>query len=280
MQQITNATPRSEVRARAFPIPRKALGQHFLVDGSILRRIVEAGDLRSGDAVVEIGSGRGALTRELVKGVQRVIAVELDAALASSLGGSLGDPSNLTVVCADAREYDLSELLPAGLPYKLMANLPYYAANPIIRRFLEAESPPSLMVVMVQQEVARAMAAAPGRMSLLSVAVQFYGQPQLVCSVPPRAFQPRPKVSSAVVRIDLRPQPAVATKDATGFFELVRAGFRAPRKQLHNSLGLGLGVPPSEASRVLGIAGVDSTRRPGSLALEEWGRLYHAWRGA
>ena len=191
------------------PPPRanKALGQHFLVDARVRRRILSAADLSPGDVVVEIGPGRGFLTSSLVKQAGKVVAVELDEALAERLSDSYSDQSNLQVVAADARDVDIGALV-GNSDYKVVANLPYYAANPILRRFLEAERKPSVMVVMLQREVAEVVAAEPGRMGLLSVAVQVYGRPRIVCGVPPRAFRPTPGVTSAVLRIDVYPEPA------------------------------------------------------------------------
>ena len=258
--------------------PRKALGQHFLGDGRILNRIVAAADLTPQDVVLEIGPGRGVLTRQLVRRAARVIAVELDAALAAALPARLGHPSHLEVVAADARTVDLAALLGAPMPYKVIANLPYYAANPILRRFLEMDAAyrPQLMTVMVQREVAESITAVPGKMSLLSVAVQYYAIPELICAVPPSAFRPPPKVASAVVRLDLRPQPAVAVSDTAAFFALVRAGFAAPRKQLRNSLSHGLNRPGNGIDPLLAAAGIDGRRRAETLALEEWAALYDA----
>ena len=164
------------------------------------------------------------------------------------------------------------------IAYKLIANLPYYAAQPIIRRFLEAAHKPTLMVVMVQREVARTMTASPGDMSLLSVATQLYGKPRIVASVPPRAFRPAPKVTSAIVRIDVLPEPALPLDSINTFFTLARAGFSAPRKQVHNCLQQGLSVTRDEAEAMLSDAGIDPKRRPQTLSLDDWGSLYAAWR--
>ena len=264
--------------APPFPAarPRKSLGQHFLVDNRILARIVTAARLTTEDLVVEIGPGKGALTRRLLSQVARVVAVEMDDDLAQSLAARLDHPSNLSVICEDARTVDLSEIV-NGRSYKVVANLPYYAANPIIRRFLEADHRPTEMVVMVQREVAESMTASPGKMSLLSVAVQFYAAARMVCSVPPAAFRPSPKVTSAVVRLDLLPKPALDESQAPAFFNLVRAGFSAPRKQLHNSLGHGLGIGSAPASRVLDTAGIAGSRRAGTLSLGEWLEVYRVW---
>lgn len=258
--------------------PRKALGQHFLVDGRILNRLLTAAELTPADVVLEVGPGRGALTRQLLRRAGRVIAIELDAALAAALPARLGHPAHLEVVNADARTVDLAALLDGATPYKVIANLPYYAANPILRRFLEMDAAyrPQLLTVMVQREVADSIAAAPGRMAMLSVAVQYYAVPRLICAVPPAAFRPPPKVASAVVRLDLRPQPAVAVADSAAFFALVRAGFAAPRKQLRNSLGQGLRQPGSAIDPLLAAAAIDGRRRAETLSLEEWAALYQA----
>lgn len=253
----------------------KALGQHFLADRRILGRIAAAAELDPQDLVVEVGPGRGALTRLLVAQAAQVVAVELDPELAAALPARLNHPSNLTVVAADARTVDIASLVGPGGSYKVVANLPYYAANPIIRRFLEEAPQPRLMVVMVQQEVARSMTAGPGEMSILSVAVQFYAQATQVCTVPSAAFRPPPKVTSAVVKLTPWATPLVQVADPAAFFRLVRAGFAAPRKQLRNSLSQGLGVEGRWVSQMLGSLGLDGRRRAETLSLEEWASIHH-----
>ena len=263
--------------------PRKSLGQYFLRDFRIVQRIVDAAELSSDDVVVEIGPGRGVLTRRLVQLSGRVIAVELDPDLCRQLPSRLDHPSNLQCVMGDAREIELPSLVVDGPAqatgrYKVVGNLPYYAANPIIRKTLESSSPPSLALFMVQREVAESMTASPGSMGLLSVATQFYAEARMVCSVPPSAFRPAPKVRSAVVRLDIRRNPAVCVDNREEFFGVVRAGFSAPRKQLHNSLSHGLGIETSLGSAVLERAAIDGRRRPATLSLEEWAEIYRAWR--
>lgn len=257
--------------------PRKSLGQHFLADADIVGQIVTAAELAPQDTVLEIGPGRGFLTRQLVAQAGRVFALELDDALADSLAQRLDNPSNLTVVPGDARSIDVSSLIGAQTPYKMVANLPYYAANPIVRHFLEEQLQPSLMVVMLQKEVAQSMLAEPGGMGLLSVATQYYAEGRLICQVPPQAFHPPPKVSSAVVRLDIRPSPAVEVNDTEAFFNLVRSGFSAPRKQLRNSLSHGLGLSGSDTTQFLGSAGIDGSRRAETLTMEEWAQIYRVW---
>ncbi len=244
----------------------------------MLRRIIEAADISSGETVIEVGPGRGILTLELAKTGARVIAVEIDEALAANLAAELASRPEVTVLAADARQVDIDSLAPPDVPYKMVANLPYYAASPIIRRFLTAAHKPRTMVVMVQREVARNMVASPGKMGLMSLAVQIYGRPGIVSYVRPRAFRPPPKVTSAIVRIEVYPKPAVDFDSEDHFFTLARAGFSSPRKQIRNSLSHGLAVSTEVAEEVLSRAGVDPTRRAQTLALEEWGRLYDAYR--
>ena len=240
-------------------------------------RILAAAELTPQDLVLEIGPGRGVLTRGLVAQAAQVVAVEMDPQLADSLPARIGHPSNLTTVQGDARKIDIPSLLGVDKPYKLVANLPYYAANPIVRRFLETEPKPSLLVVMLQQEVAQAMVAQPGKMSLLSVATQFYAVASRVCTVPPRSFHPPPAVTSAVVRLDVRDRPAVDVRDEGIFFDVVRAGFSARRKQLHNALAQGLKADREAVTRLLADADIDGMRRAQTLSLEEWARISEVW---
>lgn len=261
-----------------FAPAKKSLAQNFLTDRRIVSRIIAAADIVPDDNVLEIGPGRGILTRPLADRAASLTAVELDDDLAAALTAEFAERSHVSIVHADARQVDIASLLTDGARYKLVANLPYYAAQPIIRRFLEAERQPTMMVVMVQREVARNMTAAPGDMSLLSVATQLYGKPRIVGSVPPRAFRPAPKVTSAIVRIDVYSRLALDLDSADAFFTLVRAGFSAPRKQIHNCLQNGLTITRVDAEAVLQSANIDPKRRPQTLSLDEWGDLYAAWR--
>ena len=259
--------------------PRKSLGQHFLTDLRIANRIVAAAEPTPGGVVVEIGPGTGALTRRLVMQAGRVVALELDQRLASELPGRLGYPDNLTVHRGDARRVVIADLPDVGTGYKVVANLPYYAAAPILRRLLEADRPPSLLVVMVQREVAAAITAKPGAMTLLSVATQFYAEASVVVQAPARAFRPPPKVSSTVVKLAVRATPATSVADREEFFALVKAGFAAPRKQLRNSLLQGTGAGGDAVSGALADAGIDGQRRPATLTMAEWGLLDAVWPG-
>ncbi len=264
---------------------KKGLGQHFLVDEGALRSILDAAQLTKGDTVIEVGPGLGVLTADLAGRAGRVVAVELDDRLADILKQSLSSYRNVTIVNRDilkvAPEALLSE---AGIEspsagYKVVANLPYYITSPVLRHFLEAQVKPASMVVMVQKEVAVEITAGPGRMSLLSIGVQLYGEPSIVDYVPAESFYPVPEVDSAILKVTPYSRPAVEIGDEAGFFALVRAGFSAARKQLANSLALGLNVPKEEALKLLEKAGIEPQRRAEALSIEEWARLYRIYRG-
>jgi 16S rRNA (adenine1518-N6/adenine1519-N6)-dimethyltransferase len=260
----------------AMAHPRKALGQHFLSDRNILAAIADAASVGSADLVVEVGPGTGSLTEVLAARARHVIAVELDAALAGELAGRM--LANVEIHTADARRVDVEALLGGCSSYKLLGNLPYYAAMPILRRFLESRCRPQEAVVLLQREVAQQVCATPGRMSLASLAVQLYGTPRIVRWVRPGAFRPPPKVTSAVVHIEVRDSLAEGVDDAEGFFRVARAGFSAPRKQLRNALAQGLAVVSSVAEALLAKAGIDPRRRAETLSLAEWAGLHRAWR--
>jgi 16S rRNA (adenine1518-N6/adenine1519-N6)-dimethyltransferase len=155
-----------------------------------------------------------------------------------------------------------------------VANLPYYITQPVIRHFLEAEVKPQTMVLMVQKEVANVICAEPGDRSMLSIAVQFYGKPHIVTKVPAAAFLPAPDVDSAVIKIDVFPEPPVDVDNVDGFFKLVRAGFSAARKQVANSLSRGLGLPKPAIQQMLAKVAIDPSRRAETFTLEEWAALW------
>lgn len=204
-----------------------------------------------------------------------MLAVEIDEELCSYLRRRLRRFPGVRVVCTDILALTPEELLQEGdaqPPYVVVGNLPYYITAPVLRHFLEASVRPRRLVVMVQREVAESIVGGPGRMSLLGLSVQFYGTPQELFSAPPSAFYPPPKVRSALLAIDVRESPAVAVEPGA-FFAVARAGFAAPRKQLRNSLALGLGLEPAAAEDLLREAGLDPRRRPQELALDEWADL-------
>jgi 16S rRNA (adenine1518-N6/adenine1519-N6)-dimethyltransferase len=259
--------------------PRKGLGQNFLVDSFHLEKIIEAADLSPEDTVLEIGPGPGTLTRFLTEAAGQVIAVELDPHMVNLLQNEYGNHSNLSIIEADILKTDVSQLITASLfaphpsSFKVVANLPYYITSAVMRHLLESTPRPQRIVVTVQKEVAQRIVAQPGKMSILAVSVQFYGQPTLVHRIPAGAFYPPPKVDSAVVCIDTFDQLPVRTDDIDYFFRVVKAGFSQKRKQLKNSLSGGLQQSMPDVVSALQRAEIDPSRRAETLSLAEWGRL-------
>lgn len=254
--------------------PKKGLGQHFLIDETVLDKIVAAAEVGPADTVVEIGPGLGVLTRALVAHAGHVIAVELDEQMVHILRDQLAGYENLEIVQGDILEVDPGALVDG--PYKVAANLPYYITSAVIRHLLEAAHQPAILVLTVQLEVARRILAEPGDMSTLAVSVQVYGRPTLVTRVPAGAFWPRPEVDSAVLRIDVYEELPVAVDDIDWFFTVVRAGFQQRRKQLKNSLAGGLHPTRDEVVAALEEAGIDPRRRAQTLSIEEWAALARA----
>jgi len=261
--------------------PKKRLGQHFLTDEAVLERILSAAELSPGDIVVEIGPGLGVLTEALARQGARVMAVELDAKLVALLKERLAGFPDVRIVHADILNVTPRQLLQDNLPasdlgrgYKVVANLPYYITSPVLSHFLEAEPRPSRMVIMVQKEVGEAIAAAPGRMRLLSVKAQFYSKPAIVSYVPAASFHPPPKVDSLILRLDVYSKPPIGVSDVASFFAIVMHGFSAPRKQLRNSLAHSLEMSAAQVTSLLETAGIEGKRRAETLSLEEWRELW------
>jgi 16S rRNA (adenine1518-N6/adenine1519-N6)-dimethyltransferase len=259
----------------------KAMGQHLLVDRSALEGILDAAALAEEDEVLEVGPGAGVLTAELVERAKRVVAVELDRRLVGVLRETVPS-AKLEIVEGDALAADPAALF-GGRPYKHVANLPYGVATPLLRKLLYAPpgQRPTTLVVMVQLEVARRLAARPNDMNLLAVQVQLVADVELLFELGPEAFFPPPDVSSAVVRLTPLAGPRVPTLPTEQrFFQTVTAGFSQKRKQLHNALGT-LGVGTERIQAALAQAGIRPERRAETLTLEEWSRLSPAlWADA
>ena len=259
----------------------KGLGQNFLTDERVLRRIVEASDLKPTDIVLEIGPGFGSLTRLLADRAGLVVAVELDRKMVRILGETLANRSNVRIVQGDILKLDpLAEIARAGevatdRGYKVVANLPYYITSAVLRHLLAANRP-SLLTIMVQYEVAQRLLAKPGNFSLLAISVQIFGVPRLICQVPAEVFYPQPKIDSAVVRIDVHAEPRVPEQMQVRFFTVARAAFSEKRKQIHNSLSRRLELGKAETLAALQAAEIAPQRRPQTLSIEEWVRLVKA----
>jgi 16S rRNA (adenine1518-N6/adenine1519-N6)-dimethyltransferase len=255
--------------------PRKRLSQAFLDDPRVAAAIVQAARLDPmRDEVLEVGSGLGVLTERLVKAARRVVAVEIDAQLADWLRAELTSP-NLSVETADILRLDLARLFED--PYVVVANLPYHITSPALRRLLESGPPfAARLVVMVQREVADRITAPVGELSALAVTIQAQAQVRLVRHVPASAFYPKPTVDSAVLALQPHhaAERAVSHAAFPAFVDFVHAGFKQPRKQIANSLAEGLGVDKSEAIERLARAEIEPTRRPQTLSVADWVKLF------
>lgn len=259
--------------------PSKSLGQHFLTDQRSVEWIIENAELRKGENVLEIGPGLGILTEALAKAGANVYAVEKDKILARYLTEKFHNWRNVTIVPQNALFFDPAVAFGArgtgpAAPYKLVANLPYNITSPILRKFLEFDPKPSLIVVMIQKEVGERIIAPAGdtNRGVLSVMVQFFGQPQIVGHVARSKFWPQPDVDSAILEVSgiKHLVPGVNPK---AFFTVVRAGFSKKRAQIHNSLKNSLHLSAPDVSLILSTSNIDPSKRPEELSVEDWGAL-------
>lgn len=257
--------------------PDKRLGQNFLVDKKALHKVVEAAEVGADDIVLEIGPGLGSLTRVLAEIARQVITVEIDARFIPPLKEVLASFNNVQIVQGDILSLNPTELLTiqakSASEYLVVANIPYYITSALFRHLLETDQKPARLVLTVQREVAERICAGPGDMSLLALSVQVYGQPHIAVHIPAGGFYPPPKVDSAVVRVDLYPEPKIQVSELPAFFRLIKAGFSQKRKTLRNALSGGMRWDPSLAAQILEAAAIDPMRRAETLSLEEWGHL-------
>lgn len=252
--------------------PKKSLGQNFMHDPNALEKIVTTADIMPEDTVVEVGPGTGALTEKLARDARHVFSIEVDERLQPILEDKFNDVKNVYFVFNDILKTDVLSLVGTS-DYVVVANVPYYISSAIIWHFLEPHRRPKRMVITMQYEVAERIMEKPGNMSLLTVAVQFYGKPTIVSKLSPAVFWPRPNIDSAVMRIDTHSTPPVDVPSDQAFFRVVKAGFSMKRKQLKNSLSGGLQIKSKVAGQMLEEAEIDPQRRAETLTLDEWGRL-------
>lgn len=270
---MNHLTPNVPELMRTYGLhPDKRLGQNFLVDQSALKRVVEAASIEAEDTILEIGPGLGSLTCLLAAQAQRVVAIELDHHLIPVLQEVVSPFSNVEIIQGDILQVNLIEIL-QNPGYLVVANIPYYITSNLIRQLLETQLTPKRLALTVQSEVARRICAEPGDLSLLAISVQVFGKPSIAAQIPAGAFYPPPKVDSAVVRVDLYPQPLIDPQLLKTFFALAKAGFSQKRKTLRNALSGGMRWTPEQASSVLATAGIDPQRRAETLSLEEWSIL-------
>lgn len=259
---------------------QKKFGQNFLIDTHVLDKIIRSAEITKDDFVLEIGPGIGTMTQYLACAAEKVVAVEIDRALIPILADTLAGYDNVTVINEDVLKVDIAKLAEeqnGGRPIKVVANLPYYITTPIIMGLFEKNVPIKSITVMVQKEVADRMQVGPGTKDYgaLSLAVQYYAKPYIVANVPPNCFMPRPKVGSAVIRLERYEEPPVQVKDEKLMFRIIRASFNQRRKTLANGLKNSpeLDFTKEEIETAIETLGKGASVRGEALTLEEFARL-------
>lgn len=252
----------------------KLLGQHWLYDEVSLEAVVDAAGVISDDTVLEVGPGLGTLTNKLLDRGANVVAIEKDLNLAKRLEAK--KIQNLQVIEADILQYDLTSL-PKG--YKVAANIPYYLTSALVRMLLGSDNKPSQIGILIQKEVAERIVAGPGKMSVLSFAVQYYADVDLDIIVPAELFDPPPKVDSQIISIRPYPEP-VFEADQKLLFRLVKAGFSEKRKKLRNALAGGLNLEKDKIGDIMDNANIEQTTRAQELSIDQWKALYIAYKSA
>lgn len=255
----------------------KKLGQNFLIKRGIVDEIVHAAELIPGEPVLEVGPGIGTLTQGLAQSGADVTAIELDRRLLEVLDTTLSSYDNVRIIHGDVLKLDVPSIM-NHKPFKVVANLPYYITTPIIMSLLESKLPIERLVVMVQKEVALRMVAKPGTKDYgaLSVAVQYYTEPDIVLDVPPKSFLPAPAVTSSVIRCVLRDKPPVDVIDEKLFFRVVKAGFAQRRKTFSNTMKT-TGLSKDRIEELLAKANIDGQRRGETFTLQEFADVANAW---
>lgn len=258
---------------------QKKYGQNFLVDSSILDKIMEAAKIAPDDCVLEIGPGIGTMTQRLAETAGEVVAVEIDKNLIPILDETLADYDNVTILNEDILKVDISQIVAqhGGKPIKVVANLPYYITTPIILALFEKHVPLQSVTIMVQKEVADRMRVGPGTKDYgaLSLAVQYYAKPEIITRVPAACFMPRPNVDSTVIRLTRYEEPPVEAADEAWLFAVIRASFNQRRKTLANGLANAgiLGVSRQQVEETLSSMGLSASIRGETLTLEQFAEL-------
>jgi len=252
---------------------QKKLGQVFLKDKKVVQKIIQAAEIKPKDQILEIGPGKGVLTESLLKTGAEIIAVEKDPELVEFLKNIFKNKSNLNITQGDIRDFFQNTKYQTLKPgYKAMGNIPYYLTSRLLRLLLENSIKPKLIVLMIQKEVAERLMAKPPKMNLLSASVQFYAKPEIICYVPKTAFNPIPKVDSAIVIITPI-NTNINKKQAKIFFTVVKAGFRQPRKLLINNLSKNLKIKKDFIQKIFLRLNISLNTRAQNLSIKEWASL-------
>ena len=256
---------------------KKSLGQNFLIDSTVCPRIAEKAQI-DGIGVLEIGPGFGALTVELAKRAAKVVAIEIDEDVIPQLTENLSSYPNVTVIQGDAMELDLRAIIEeqfGDMPVAIVGNLPYYITSPLMMRFLEEELPVESITVMVQKEAGQRLCAVPGtrECGAVSAAVWYYSVPKILFDVKPGAFRPQPKVTSCVIRLEIRKEPDVDVKDTEWFFKVVRAAFGQRRKTALNAISALPGIDKETVRKAMAASGIDENARAEQLTMEMYASL-------
>lgn len=272
---LRNIRTRSIIEKYKFKFS-KSLGQNFLVDDRVLHSIIDAAQLTKEDSVIEVGPGIGTLTIELAEHAGKVLTIEIDNSLIPILEEILKDYGNIKLYHGDALKADLKEIAAGFLdePVSICANIPYYITTPLIYKFFKSGLKIKNIILMVQKEVAQRMAAGPGSKDYgaLSLMIRYYSTAEIVTLVPPDCFIPRPKVDSAVIKLEINNKPPVDVKDEELFFSIIRDSFGQRRKTLSNSLKP-IGIAKDDLEAALKRCGIDPKRRGETLSIEDFAAL-------
>ena len=261
----------------------KSLGQNFLIDDNVLDEMIANSHIDKTSNILEIGPGFGTLTQRLCMSAGKVVSVEIDETVIPVLKENTKEFDNLKIINSDVLKLDLKKLIEEefdGGEVKVIANLPYYITTPIIMGLLERELPVSMLVVMIQKEVADRICAQPSTKDYgaITIAVNYYSEPEIIVNVPPSSFIPQPKVYSSVIKLNMRQEPLVNVKDTKKFFGVVKASFAQRRKTLPNALynsGM-FGKTKDEIICVLNSLGIDEKRRGETLSVSDFARISDA----
>ncbi len=278
MDNLTNILTIKDILSRHGFTFSKSLGQNFLINPSVCPRMAEFCGAKEGVGVIEVGPGVGVLTHELCLRADKVVSIELDKRLLPVLDETLAEHDNIKVINKDILKIDLKKLIEEefkGMRVVVCANLPYYITSPVIMKLLEEKLPIDAITVMVQKEAAERICAKVGtrQSSAVTVAVNYYSEPQLLFHVSSGSFMPAPKVDSAVIRLDVSSEPRVRAKDEKTFFKVVKAAFAQRRKTVINSIASGMGIEKSVISEVLAQCDLSPTVRAEQLLLSDFAKI-------